>query len=1041
MKPQRGSSQNPGAGKPLDLSSAFDGKQLIIIGGTGFLGKVWWSLLLDRFECLGHVYLVVRQRGQMSSSERFWNEIAGSDCFEPLRQRYQQRYVEFLREKVTVIDGDIAQPFCGIDAKLRERLRGKIHAVANASGIVDFQPPLDRALEVNAFGAQSLVQLARDLGDVAVMHTSTCYVAGYRPGIVEEVNPLVHPFPHAGKLERAHWDPDREINECLDIIEQAKHRAGDAFRQSHFLDQAKSNLRERGEPARGTVLEAEIERVRRRFVEAQLAELGQERARFWGWPNTYTYTKSIGEQIVARSGLPFTIVRPAIIESCVEYPVVGWNEGINTSAPLIYAIREGQMQLPGAAVRLDIIPCDMVAGGMIVALAELLRGEAKPVYQFGTSDSNPVTMARIYELSGLYKRRHHQASTRGSAWGRFVQAHVEGALLSPKRFAQIGPRRVAREAERLAGVLERISSPAVSAVLKPTADQLHRLARSQAKIGEIALQFQPFTAELDYEFRCDNTRAACARLSAADRSRIPWSPETIDWRRWFLEVHVPGLERWVFPEIEKRMRKPLRALRRHESLVHLLEEMAERHDWRVALAKPESDGLSRVSFRQWWERARACAVRLVDSGVQPGDRVALVAQDSPEWAIGFFGVLLAGAAVVPLDAAASSRQLAAWAREARVQLALVDGDVANSFSATVPLRCLLLDEATVAVSHKGAVRGPPATEAKADDVAVLSYTRGTTGAAKLVVLTHGNLSSALASLAPVFRLSVEDRVLSTQPWHELFSLTCGLLLPLSRGSRVICRSPNEEDLEQILRRARVTTLVATAAFWERFGDRLRQRWRRQPGWRQRLARGAVHVNLKLGRAAGIDVGRVLFAPLHREWGGQLALLLSGQGPLDTSTHRLLAGLGLQVSELYTLVEGAPALAAGVGCPGGQGGASQALPEIELKIVDADADGVGEVWARGPSVAARYSDPALTRSRVSEDGWLRTGDLGSLDTRGRLTLIGRVPVEQAATAKLPSAAAVQELVRSIAKRPVAAVPAYEGSRGVAEATKATRPRRP
>src|SRR5690606_6200719 len=108
--------------------------------------------------------------------------------------------------------------------------------------------------------------------------------------------------------------PDREIAECLDIIEQAKHRANDAFRESHFLDQAKRNLIEAGEPAKGKVLEAEIARVRRKFVEQQLAAFGQERAKFWGWPNTYTYTKSIGEQIVAKSKLPFTIVRPAIVE-------------------------------------------------------------------------------------------------------------------------------------------------------------------------------------------------------------------------------------------------------------------------------------------------------------------------------------------------------------------------------------------------------------------------------------------------------------------------------------------------------------------------------------------------------------------------------------------------------------------------------------------------------------------------------------------------------------------------------------------------------
>lgn len=1022
----------------LDLDRTFEGKRLIIIGGTGFLGKVWWSMLLDRFERLGHLYLVVRQRGHMSSSERFWNEIAASACFEPLRQRYQERYVEFLREKVTVMGGDIAQPFCGIEPKLRERLRGRIHAVVNASGIVDFQPPLDVALEVNAFGAQSLVQLARDLGDVAVMHTSTCYVAGYRPGIVEESNPLLHPFPHAGKLERAHWDPDREINECLDIIEQAKHRAGDAFRQSHFLDQAKSNLRERGEPARGAVLEAEIERVRRRFVEAQLAELGQERARFWGWPNTYTYTKSIGEQIVARSGLGFTIVRPAIIESCVEYPVVGWNEGINTSAPLIYAIREGLMQLPGAAVRLDVIPCDMVAGGMIVALAELLRGEAKPVYQFGTSDSNPVTMARIYELSGLYKRRYHQASQRGSAWGRFVQAHVEGTLLSPKRFVQFGPPRIAREAERLAKVALRLSSPALGGVTRPAAKRLGLLARSQAKIGAIALQFQPFTAELDYEFRCDNTRAACERLSPKERARIPWCPETIDWRRWFFEVHVRGLERWVFPEIEKRRHKPLRALRCHESLVHLLEEMAERYDCAVALQELSRDGLSRVSFRQWWERAQACAARLLDAGVQPGDRVALIAQDSAAWAIAFFGILLTGAAVVPLEARTSGRQLGVWARQARVQLALVDSDVADALSAAVPLRCLLLDEATMAPGADELPREPFAPVTK-ETIALLCHTRGSTGAAKLVVLTHGNLTSALASLAPVFPLSSEDRVLSTQPWHSAYFLTCGLLLPLLRGSRVICRTPREQDLQRLARRAEVTTLVATAEFWGRLGDRLRQRWRRQPGWRQRLVRGAAEANLKLGRAAGVDVGRILFAAWHREWGGRLALLLSGQGALEPGTRRWLAGLGLQVCELYTLTEAAPALAAAGRGPGELGGVVRALPEVELKVVDADAEGIGEVWARGPNIAASYAVPAEQR-QMNEEGWLRTGDLGRMDARGRLSILGRVSRELPAATRSVPTNAVQDLVRSIAQRHVPAVAAYDTAAG-AEATKASRPRRP
>jgi long-chain acyl-CoA synthetase len=296
---------------------------------------------------------------------------------------------------------------CGLDSHLRDELRGSVDAVVNASGVVDFDPPLDEALEVNAFGVQNLVGLARDLGDLPLLHTSTTYVAGSRTGFIEETDPRTHPFPRAAELERAHWDPDREIAECLNVIEQARHRSTDAFRQSRFLDEAKRNLLDRGEPARGATLEAEVERVKRKFVEARLAETGTERGKFWGFPNTYTYTKAIGEQIVAGSGLRHAIVRPAIVESTVKYPFAGWNEGINTSAPLIYALRSGQMQIPGADHYLDMIPCDMVAGGMTLALAELLEDRNKPVYQFGTSDTNPCSMRRFFELSGLYKRRYY----------------------------------------------------------------------------------------------------------------------------------------------------------------------------------------------------------------------------------------------------------------------------------------------------------------------------------------------------------------------------------------------------------------------------------------------------------------------------------------------------------------------------------------------------------------------------------------------------------------------------------------------------------
>ena len=225
-------------------------------------------------------------------------------------------------------------------------------------------------------------------------------------------------------------DPEREIADCLDVIAQARHRCDDAFRQSEFREAAKKSLLARGEPVTGTPLAGELRRVRRKWVADKLIEAGVERATHWGWPNTYTYTKAIGEQIIAKSGLHHTVARPAICESTVVYPFRGWHEGISSSVPFMYILMKGQTHLPGGRDNvLDFVPSDLVASGMVLALLELLDGSEAPVYQLGASDINPCSSARFGELGGLYKRKHWQKKGNNPI-ASFVQSHYEGAVLS-----------------------------------------------------------------------------------------------------------------------------------------------------------------------------------------------------------------------------------------------------------------------------------------------------------------------------------------------------------------------------------------------------------------------------------------------------------------------------------------------------------------------------------------------------------------------------------------------------------------------------------
>jgi len=223
---------------PFEPSRLLAGRRFVVAGGTGFLGKVWVSMLLHRFPEIDHLWLLVRPKEEQTADERFWSQIVTSAVFDPIREAHPgPEFERFLRAKVTPVAGDLVEPLLGLDERLVESLKGKVDAVVNVAGVVDFNPPLDEALDVNAFGVNNLVALARTLG-ARVMHTSTCYVAGYRAGLIEEDSPLEVPFPRATgetwygaacpkrTLDPSHWDPQREIAELNGSIDAVINVAG-----------------------------------------------------------------------------------------------------------------------------------------------------------------------------------------------------------------------------------------------------------------------------------------------------------------------------------------------------------------------------------------------------------------------------------------------------------------------------------------------------------------------------------------------------------------------------------------------------------------------------------------------------------------------------------------------------------------------------------------------------------------------------------------------------------------------------------------------
>jgi len=987
---------------PLDLVSTLDGAEILVLGGTGFLGKVFLALLLHRVPSLTRVHLVVRPKGGLDPEARFWSEIASSAVFDPLREAHPgTAYEAFMRDKVRPIPGDVSQPFAGIPADVRHRLRGRLAALVNSSGVVDFNPPLDEALDVNAFGMQSLVTLARDLDDVPLMHTSTAYVAGNRTGWIGEIDPISHPFPFAGTLEGSHWDPEQEIRECVDLVEHVRHRASDAFRQSAFLDEGKRALRERGEPESGAALADELARVRRKYEERELARAGTERANHWGWPNTYTYTKSIGEQILASSGLRWCIARPAVIESSVSFPMPGWNEGITTSAPIMYLSMQGMTGMPSSPESvLDVIPVDMVAAGMILTLAELIDGSHRAVYHLGSSDTNPLPMERLIELTGLYKRRHYSSKPGANPLWSWLQSQYETVPVSAEHWANKGPAVARDRLQGLAGLLRGASKKLgpLAALTEPAAAALEGVAKASAGTFRVIDQYVPFTALNSYTFSCRNVRDAHARLPEDQRALFDWAPRSLDWRHYLMEIHLPGVEELVWPRIQDRLARPQKALKAYEDLVVFLDGVAERHGHAPALMLRGPDGFGRVSYLELRDRARSTAVALAAAGVSPGARVMLTARNHPNWVVAYFGVLYAGATVVPVDPGLAAVEVGNIADAAEISVALLDEDAFDELDDTLSTRgipVLTLDEATALTDayHWEALsveagRGAPT---EADAVASILFTSGTTGTPKGVMLTHRNFTAMLASISRVFELGEEDRVLSVLPLHHTFEFTCGLLLPLSRGARIAYLDELTADaLGASLSEGRITAMVGVPALWQLLERRIQSQVQARGKVFATLFDGGLELNRMLGRTTGLDLGRLLFGVVHQQFGGNVRLLVSGGAALPESTHRFFAGLGLPLAEGYGLTEAAPVLTVDVARPGAKpGSVGKPLPGIELRIDGADDDGVGEVLARGPNVMAGYfRDQDATHAALTDDGWLRTGDLGRLDGRGRLRLVGR-----------------------------------------------------
>jgi len=527
--------ETPEVGR-LAVRENLRGRNILLVGVTGFIGKVWLVNLLEDVPQIGKVTLLVRRNRTTPAQKRVEKILEESPAFDSLQGRYGSRLGAFLREKVEVVEGDVSLPGLGLDAATQQRLQKSLDLVVNSAGLTDFNPDLLDALSSNVDSALHLLDFLRGCDRAGLMHLSTCYVVGMRDGhVVEELHDNYNPGGDPA------FDAEREIESLRETVRRIEARA-----ESREVGKALRRvvLGRGGDESRAPAeeLEGVLKRNRARWVRNRLVRVGMRRAQHLRWPNTYTFTKSLGESILARHGrdLPIAIVRPSIVESSERSPFVGWNEGINTSGPLSYLLGTNFRQLPTNARKcLDVIPVDMVCRGMtLIAAAVVTRRNAR-LYQLATSAINPVNMGRSIELTGLAHRKYYRKQQTVDNW---LKVKFETIPVSKQRYERLSiPMQKA--------VVSRINRAATTVMKKPPLAKTERDLIRAEKLIEL---YEPFILHNEHVFECENARLLSAALTEEERQLFGYAPETIDWWDYWINVHIPALRRWCYPLMEGR---------------------------------------------------------------------------------------------------------------------------------------------------------------------------------------------------------------------------------------------------------------------------------------------------------------------------------------------------------------------------------------------------------------------------------------------------------------------------------------------------------
>ena len=995
----------------------FHGKVILIAGATGFLGQALVAKILTALPDVKRIYLLIRsQTGangeRRTATDRLENEVFTSSAFAKLKRIHGERFDEWVRKKVCAVEGDMAYERLGLSDTDYETLKREVQIFINSGGLVKFDPPIDASLQSNVFGAKYAVELAKSCNDAIFLHVSTAYVRGIQPGKVpEELHPPYETYAEQYQAEKGEVIPrtlDAEIEDIQRLSEQVRNEANQPDKLDQFRREVIRNL---GADT-GEKLNRQIDIAREKWVEQRLIDEGLKRAHARGWNDTYTYMKALGEQMITktRGDLPTAIIRQSIMESSLEDPEPGWLGGaLRMADPLIVGFGKGRLpDFPGDPDSiLDIIPADFVINAILAATVQTYYHRGIEVYHVASGARNPLTFGDIVNITHDYFTRQPLLDNGKPipvpVWKFPDEAKFQSDLRGKLRLLDTARRWLNRIPLRWAKRKDR------------------RLAVKKNAIETLLHYVQIYGpyVRLSFEFEIGKTEALYDSLSPADQQRFNFDISRIDWRRYFQEIHIPGIKRHFLkigdesgsqriseptpnpidelsaeasPQKEFRAHNESPKPIEHQTMIDLVVQQAESIPDKIALEMKRSGEWVRYTYRQLYEVSRQVAFTLWQRGYREGDCVILFAENQPEWGVAYLAAVQIGVIVVPIDPQTAVEEVFALAEytEAKAILtsktciARLQSSQIKSDRESTSLDCLNInhfcqpfegEQAETSVHTETELPTVPDNfpdvDIHPDTVASIIFTMGTTVDARGAMISHRGFIANVVAVSKALPPEDTDRFLSVLPLYHALGFSCNFLMSIYAGTTITyTNSLRPTTILAIMQETETTVLIGVPRLFQLLYDTIKRYVVQSP------------------EAMEAPLAPEVVQEIQAALGGHIRVLVSGGAALPDEIYDRFMEFGLTIYQGYGMTEASPVLSVNPHHESKRGTVGPAVQGVQLQIINPDEDGVGEIVASSPSLMQGYYRNEAVTEQVIRDGLLYTGDLGYFDEEGYLYLTGR-----------------------------------------------------